>query len=48
MQENNVVPIERFSLSSNYPKKTFEEEDLTLEDGGLTPMAVLMIQDLDA
>ena len=45
--ENNVE-IERFELSRNYPKKTFTDEEISLEDGGLSPMAVLMVQDLDA
>lgn len=45
---DHEIDIQNFVLSSNYPKKTFEEVDVSLEDAGLSPMAVLMIQDLDA
>lgn len=47
--EQNIT-IEQFSISTNYPKKTFTEEDdgLTLLEAGLVPQAVIMIQDLDA
>lgn len=44
----NDVKIENFELSSNYPKKTFSDWEINLEEGGLCPMAVLMVQDLDA
>jgi len=44
----NDIPIENFSLSTSYPKKTYEDDSLSLEDGGLCPQAVLMVQDLDA
>lgn len=40
--------IERIALSTNYPKKTYEDEGVTLEEAGLSPQAVLMVQDLDA
>jgi FAS-associated factor 2 len=44
------ITIERFSISTNYPKKTFTEDHdgLSLLEAGLVPQAVLMIQDLDA
>jgi FAS-associated factor 2 len=44
------VDIKNFGLSTNFPKKTFGEEDnkLTLEEAGLAPQAVVMVQDLDA
>ena len=47
--EKNIT-IEKFSISTNYPKKTFTEEDndLSLSEAGLVPQAVIMIQDLDA
>lgn len=36
-------------LSTNFPKKSYNDDaDLTLEEAGLTPQAVLMVQDLDA
>lgn len=44
------ITIESFSISTNYPKKTFAEDQdgLSLLEAGLVPQAVLMIQDLDA
>ena len=44
------VEIKNFGLSTNFPRKTFGEEDntLTLEEAGLAPQAVVMVQDLDA
>jgi hypothetical protein len=45
--ENNI-DIQRVALSTNFPKKTYNDESITLEDAGLTPQAVLMVQDLDA
>jgi FAS-associated factor 2 len=36
-------------LSTSFPRKTYnEQDDQTLEDLGLSPQAVLMVQDLDA
>jgi FAS-associated factor 2 len=36
-------------LSTSFPRKTYNEhDDQTLEDLGLSPQAVLMVQDLDA
>ncbi|CAM9501056.1 unnamed protein product [Chrysoparadoxa australica] len=42
--------IERFSISTNFPKRTYEEEEdgLTLAEAGLHPQALLFIHDLDA
>eukprot|EP00986_Skeletonema_menzelii_P018502 scaffold26649_cov123-Skeletonema_menzelii.AAC.1 len=44
------VEIKNFGMSTSFPKKTFGEEDnkLTLEEAGLAPQAVVMVQDLDA
>jgi FAS-associated factor 2 len=44
------VDIKNFGLSTNFPRRTFGEEDnmLTLEEAGLAPQAVVMVQDLDA
>jgi FAS-associated factor 2 len=44
------VEIKNIGLSTNFPRKTFGENDdgLTLEEAGLSPQAVVMVQDLDA
>lgn len=44
------IEMKNFSLSTSYPRKTFDENDdnLTLDEAGLTPHAVVMVQDLDA
>lgn len=43
------IEMGTIGLSTSYPRKTYnDDEDLTLEDAGLTPQAVLMVQDLDA
>ena len=48
--EETGVEIKNFGLSTNFPRKTFGEADnkLTLEEAGLAPQAVVMVQDLDA
>lgn len=40
--------FERIGLSTNYPKQTYEDDSLTLEEAALGTQAVLMVQDLDA
>jgi len=40
--------MENFQLHSNYPKKALTDLDRTLEEEGLCPQAVIMVQDLDA
>lgn len=40
--------IESFSLNCNYPKKTLEDDAKTIEEEGLCPQAVIMVQDLDS
>ncbi len=40
--------IENFQLCSNYPRKVLEDGSATLESEGLSPQAVIMVQDLDA
>ena len=45
--ENNPE-IKTIALSTNFPKKTYDEDDKTLTESGLAPQAVLMVQDLDA
>lgn len=44
------IEIKNFGLSTSFPRKTFGEEDskVTLEESGLAPQAVMMVQDLDA
>lgn len=49
--ENNMDEMPNIGLSTNYPKKAFNDEsdyDLTLQEAALSPQAVLMVQDLDA
>ncbi len=45
-----AIEMKNFSLSTSYPRKTFDENDdsLTLNEAGLTPQAVVMVQDLDS
>jgi FAS-associated factor 2 len=40
--------IRNIALSTNFPKKNYDQDGLTLTDSGLAPQAVLMVQDLDA
>ncbi|KAL7555031.1 hypothetical protein ACHAWF_018612 [Thalassiosira exigua] len=44
------IEMKNFGLSTNYPRRTFEagEDGLTLEEAGLAPQAVVMVQDLDS
>eukprot|EP00526_Cylindrotheca_closterium_P028649 CAMPEP_0113620502 /NCGR_PEP_ID=MMETSP0017_2-20120614/10451_1 /TAXON_ID=2856 /ORGANISM="Cylindrotheca closterium" /LENGTH=349 /DNA_ID=CAMNT_0000530175 /DNA_START=71 /DNA_END=1120 /DNA_ORIENTATION=+ /assembly_acc=CAM_ASM_000147 len=44
----NDVDIKNIALSTNFPKKRYDDEDQTLVESGLSPQAVLMVQDLDA
>ena len=45
----NDIEMGAIGLSTNFPKNTYNDnDDLTLEDAGFTPQAVLMVQDLDA
>jgi len=45
--ENNVG-IKNIALSTNFPKKQYDDEKQSLVESGLSPQAVLMVQDLDA
>jgi hypothetical protein len=40
--------IKNIALSTSFPKKTYEEDDQTMLESGLSPQSVLMVQDLDA
>ena len=44
------IEMKNFGLSTNFPRKTFKEEDdkSNLEEAGLAPQAVVMVQDLDS
>ena len=44
------IEMKNIGLSTNFPRKSFKDEDmgLTLEEAGLAPQAVIMVQDLDA
>jgi FAS-associated factor 2 len=43
------IDISDIGLSTNFPRKSFNEhDDQSLEELGLSPQAVLMVQDLDA
>lgn len=46
--ENKGIVMENFQLNCNYPKKALVDETKTLEEEGLCPQAVIMVQDLDA
>ena len=47
--ENEIDMSKNIGLSTNFPKKSYHEDaDLTLDEAGLSPQAVLMVQDLDA
>lgn len=44
----NDIEMGTIGLSTNFPKKSYNDDDtITLEDAGLRPQAVLMVQDLD-
>ena len=45
--ENDLV-IESYSLSTNFPRKSFEDNAISLRDAGLHPQSVLYVQDLEA
>jgi FAS-associated factor 2 len=49
--DNSMPDIASIGLSTTYPRKTYNEEDdnhRTLQEVGLAPQAVIMVQDLDA
>lgn len=47
--DNEIAMSKNIGLSTNFPKKSYHENpNLTLEEAGLSPQAVLMVQDLDA
>ncbi|KAL3787213.1 hypothetical protein ACHAW5_004003 [Stephanodiscus triporus] len=44
------IEMRNIGLSTNFPRRTYTESDdaLTLEEAGLSPQAVVMVQDLDS
>ena len=46
--DENDMEMDNFQLSSNYPKKALVNGDATLEEEGLCPQSVIMVQYLDA
>jgi len=48
--KDNEIGITNIGMSTNFPRRTYSEEDndLSLEAAGLVPQAVIMVQDLDA
>jgi FAS-associated factor 2 len=47
--DENGIEMGTIGLSTSFPRQTFNsEDDLSLEDAGLVPQTVLMVQDLDA
>lgn len=47
-QTDETQTIKNIGLSSSFPKKSYDDDSLTLEEAGLGGQAVLMVQDLDA
>mmetsp|Transcript_54211 Transcript_54211/g.69682 ORF Transcript_54211/g.69682 Transcript_54211/m.69682 type:complete len:224 (-) Transcript_54211:56-727(-) len=45
---DNEINMEEYSLSTNFPRKTFTDNTLTLVETELHPRGVLYVQDLDA
>ena len=46
--KENAIAIEHAGLSTNFPRRTYTDESQTLQEAGLVPQAVIMVQDLDA
>lgn len=48
--EDNDIPITNFSMSTNFPRRTYTEADqhLSVVEAGLHPQVVLFVHDLDA
>ncbi|KAG7343015.1 UBX domain containing protein [Nitzschia inconspicua] len=45
---DDLYIVKNISLSTNFPRKTYEDDSKSLEECDLVPQAVLMCQDLDA
>ena len=48
--EDNGIPITNFSMSTNFPRRTYTPEDdgLSAQEAGLHPTGMLFVHDLDA
>ena len=49
--EDNDITIKNFSMSTNFPRRTFkqgDDDDISVTEAGLHPTAMLFVQDLDA
>lgn len=48
--EDNAIPIKNFSMSTNFPRRTFisDDDQLSVKNAGLHPTAMLFVHDLDA
>lgn len=48
--EDNDIPIKNFSMSTNFPRRTYTPADdgLSVVEAGLHPQVVLFVHDLDA
>jgi len=47
-QTDETQHIKTIGLSTSFPKKTYDDDSQTMEEAGLAPQAVLMVQDMDA
>lgn len=45
---DNEIEITNVGLSTNFPRQSYTDESQSLEEAGLVPQAVIMVQDLDA
>eukprot|EP00614_Pseudopedinella_elastica_P026910 CAMPEP_0172619406 /NCGR_PEP_ID=MMETSP1068-20121228/93177_1 /TAXON_ID=35684 /ORGANISM="Pseudopedinella elastica, Strain CCMP716" /LENGTH=221 /DNA_ID=CAMNT_0013426151 /DNA_START=353 /DNA_END=1018 /DNA_ORIENTATION=- len=45
---DNELSIESYSLSTNFPRRVYNEDAISLREAGLHPQSVLYVQDLDA
>lgn len=47
---DSEIDIKNFSMSTNFPRRTYGEEDdaLSMTEAGLHPTAMLFVHDLDA
>ena len=45
---DDTIEVANFSLSTSFPKRTYDDPAVTLREGDLVPQAALMVQDLDS
>lgn len=46
--EDNAIPIKNFSMSTNFPRRIYDDDHLSVMEAGLNPTATLYVHDLDA